>query len=138
MDINKLNKLQGSIHQVETDGHVSLVTVNSNGETFTALSNATPENASWLKKGEAVSLEFKASDMAIAKLFSGAVSIRNYFKATVTAIEAGNILTEVVLDYKGQTLYSVITNSAANALNLNEGDEVTGMVKSTEITVAYE
>ncbi|WP_462266289.1 TOBE domain-containing protein [Mucilaginibacter sp.] len=137
MDINKVNTIQGTIHQVETDGHVSLVTVNTGGETFTALSNATPENASWLKKDEAVSLEFKASDMAIAKLFSGAISIRNFFKATVTAIEAGNVLTEVVLNYNGQTLYSVITNNAANALNLNEGDEVTGMVKSTEMTVTY-
>ncbi len=138
MDTNKLNTLKATIHQVETDGYVSLVTVQTEGETFTALTNALPQNTSWLQKGNAINLEFKAADMAIAKLFSGAVSIRNYFKATITAIEAGEILTEVTLDYKGHTLYSVITNAAANALNLNEGDEVTGLVKSTEITVNME
>lgn len=136
MDTNRINTLQGTIHQVETDGHVSLATVHTEGETFTALSYTTPQNASWLQKGQVVNLEFKAGDMAIAKLFSGALSIRNYFKAMVTGIEAGNVLTEVILDYKGQTLYSVITNNAANALNLNEGDEVAGLVKSTELTVS--
>lgn len=136
MDTNKLNTLKGTIHQVETDGRVSIVTVQTEGETFTAMTNAIPENASWLQKGNSVNLEFKAADMAIAKLFSGAISIRNYFKATITAVEAGNILTELTLDFKGHVMYSIITNAAANALNLNEGDEVTGLVKSTELTVS--
>lgn len=136
MDTNKLNTLKGTVHQVETDGHVSIVTVHTEGETFTAMTNATPQTASWLQKGNNINLEFKAADMAIAKLFSGAISIRNYFKATITAIEAGNVLSELTLDYKGHIMYSIITNAAVNALNLTEGDEVTGLVKSTEITVS--
>lgn len=135
MDTNRVNTLQGTIRQVETDGHESLVTVQAEGETFTAFTNATPQIASLLAEGNPAILTFKAADMAVAKAFSGEISIRNHFRAAITAIEAGNILTELTLNYQGQTLYSIITNAAVNALNLKEGDAVTGLVKSTEITV---
>jgi molybdate transport system regulatory protein len=138
MDINKINKVQGIIEQVATDGHISLAIVSAGSDSFTALTYATPESAEWLQNGKMVNLTFKAGDMAIAKLFSGEISIRNYFPATVTGVEAGNVLTEIILDYKGQTLYAVITNNAATALALKEGDEVTGLVKSTELAVNYE
>lgn len=138
MDTNRINKIQGVIEQVTTDGHVSLATITAGEDTFTALAYTTPANAEWLQSGKTVGLEFKAGDMAIAKSFSGEISIRNYFQATVTGVEAGNVLTEVILDYKGQTLYAVITNNAATALELKEGDAVTGLVKSTELAVNYE
>ncbi len=135
MDIHRLNQLKGAVENAETDGRLSLITVNVNGELFTALSDESLQNAAWLQPGRRVTLQFSAGDMAVAKNISGELSIRNRFAATVTHIKEGRVLTTLSLDYQGIPLYAVITSHAARALHITEGDLLTGLVKSTEMKV---
>lgn len=65
------------------------------------------------------------------------LSARNQFRGRVVALRLGTVMAEVVIDIGGgQEIVSAITRASAEALGLREGDEVTAVVKATEVIVA--
>jgi molybdopterin-binding protein len=64
------------------------------------------------------------------------LSARNQFKGTVRSVKLGGVMAEVVVDVNGLELVSVITRTSAESLGLKEGDQVTAVVKSTEVMIA--
>jgi molybdopterin-binding protein len=62
-----------------------------------------------------------------------ALSARNQLKGTVKSVERGNIMAEVVVDIGGQQMVSVITKGSVDRLRLAPGDQVTVIIKSTEV-----
>jgi molybdopterin-binding protein len=64
------------------------------------------------------------------------LSARNQFKGTIRSIKLGNVMAEVVVAVGGLELVSAITRGSAEQLNLKVGDEVTAVIKSTEVMVA--
>ncbi len=63
------------------------------------------------------------------------ISGRNKLAATVKEIVRGAVMAKVVMDFKGTELVSVITVDSVDDLGLKVGDEVTALVKSTEMMV---
>jgi molybdopterin-binding protein len=64
------------------------------------------------------------------------LSARNQLRGRVTTIRAGTVMAEVVVDVGGgNTLTSAITRGSAEALKLAVGDEVTAIIKSTEVII---
>ncbi len=62
------------------------------------------------------------------------VSARNQLRATIVSIGPGDVLVSVKVRLPdGQTLTSVVTREAVEALDLAVGDEVVALVKSTEV-----
>jgi len=66
------------------------------------------------------------------------ISARNQLKGTVTSVTAGNVMAEVVVDVGGQEIVAAITRASAESLNLTPGDDVTVIIKATEVMVAKE
>ena len=64
------------------------------------------------------------------------LSARNQLKGTVTDIKLGMIMAEVMVDVGGQTVVSVITRGSVERMQLKAGDNVTVIVKSTEVMLA--
>ena len=65
------------------------------------------------------------------------LSARNQFKGKVVAVEKGVITGKVKVEIKMPvTVTAVITKEAIEELDLKIGDEVTAIVKSTEIMIA--
>ena len=65
------------------------------------------------------------------------LSARNQFKGKVVAVEKGVITAKVKVEVKVPlTVTAVITKEAVEDLDIKVGDEVTAIVKSTEIMVA--
>jgi molybdopterin-binding protein len=56
----------------------------------------------------------------------------------VTGVAHGGIMAEVVVDVGGQTVVAAITRRSAQNLGLAEGDEVTVLIKSTEVMLGKE
>lgn len=132
-----MNQLSARIHQIETDGHLSLVTL-SVGQTFcSALVLDTPETAAYLRVGQAIQMVFKETEVGIGKELQGGLSLRNRFPGPITSLEQGKILTKLQLDFQGSLLTSVITTVSALALDLHVGQRVEGLVKSTDITLMH-
>ena len=130
-----MNKLRGRIIRVESNDHVSLVDVEVSGDHFTATLLETPEDAPYLKVGNKVDVLFKETEVSLAKGLAGLISLRNRVLTTVKLVRSGVILSEVVLDYRGQTISSIITSGSIKRLDIKPGDEVEALVKANEVTL---
>jgi molybdopterin-binding protein len=63
------------------------------------------------------------------------ISARNQLKGTVKNVRLGTIMAEVVVDIGGQEIVSAITRGSAEHLNLQAGDQVTVIIKATEVII---
>jgi PadR family transcriptional regulator AphA len=65
------------------------------------------------------------------------ISARNQLRATVTSVTLGEVMATVgVVLSDGQQLTAAITKDAAEDLDIASGDEVTVIIKSTEVMIA--
>ena len=130
-----MNRVPAEIINIETADAISLVDLVAFGDPFSCVLIETPETAPYLRIGNRVSLVFKETEIAIAKNFSGQISLRNRFAATIRAIENGVVLSKITMDFHGISIISIITARSAATLNLQPGDAVTGLVKANEIAI---
>src|SRR5262245_6986424 len=64
------------------------------------------------------------------------ISARNKFEGTISAVNAGPISTEVVLDVAGgDKLVAVVTSESAKRLGLAAGKRAAGFVKAPSVTL---
>jgi molybdate transport system regulatory protein len=61
------------------------------------------------------------------------LSTRNQLSGTVTGVKLGTIMSEITVDVSGQTVVAAITRARAEELALAEGDQVTVLIKATEV-----
>jgi molybdopterin-binding protein len=64
------------------------------------------------------------------------LSARNQFKGTVKSVKLGEVMAEVVVAVGDIEVVSVITRTSAEEMGLRPGDEVTAVIKSTEVILA--
>ena len=64
------------------------------------------------------------------------LSARNQIPATITAISHGEAIANVELDAGGTRLVASITLEAVRELGLEEGQQVTAVVKASDVMVA--
>jgi molybdopterin-binding protein len=64
------------------------------------------------------------------------ISARNQLKGTVQSVKLGTIMSEVAVDVGGQEIVAAITRGSAEGLGLQEGSEVTVIIKATEVMIA--
>ena len=64
------------------------------------------------------------------------ISARNQLPATVTEVNEGAAIANVVLDVSGQRLVASITIEAVQELGLNEGSQVTAIIKASDVIIA--
>jgi molybdopterin-binding protein len=61
------------------------------------------------------------------------LSTRNQLSGVVTDVKLGTIMSEISVDVGGQTIVAAITRGSAEHLELAAGDEVTVLIKATEV-----
>lgn len=62
------------------------------------------------------------------------LSARNQFTGTVTSVKLGSVMAEITVAIAGgQEIVSVITRASAERMHLQTGDQVTVVIKSTEV-----
>ena len=63
-------------------------------------------------------------------------SARNQLKATVKSVKLGSVMAEIIVELPdGQEIVSAITRTSAEGLNLQAGDSVVAIIKSTEVMI---
>jgi molybdopterin-binding protein len=63
------------------------------------------------------------------------LSARNQFKGKVKTVTMGNVVAEVIVSVGTFEIVSVISRASAEHLALKVGDEVTAVIKSTEVLI---
>jgi molybdopterin-binding protein len=64
------------------------------------------------------------------------LSARNQLRGRVTAVKSGAVMAEVEVHIEPGQMVAAITDTSREDLNLKEGDEVTVVIKSTEVLIA--
>ena len=64
------------------------------------------------------------------------LSARNQLRGTVKSVKHGTVMAEVVVDVGGQEIVAAITNASAERLGLVQGQNVTVVIKATEVMIA--
>lgn len=94
----------------------------------------------WLfRRNELIEARGRGQRPADVELSSGIeISARNQLRGQVVEIRADGVMAEVVIRIGDQDLVAVITSSSVRRLELQKGDEVLAVIKSTEVMVARE
>lgn len=64
------------------------------------------------------------------------LSARNRLNGVIRSVTLGTIMAEVVVDVAGQEIVAVITRGAAERMVLQEGENVSVVVKATDVMIA--
>ena len=64
------------------------------------------------------------------------ISARNQLRGTVRGIRRGEAIANVELDVDGNQLVASITAEAVDELGISEGDEVTAVIKASDVMLA--
>jgi len=64
------------------------------------------------------------------------LSARNQLRGRVTAVKSGAVMAEVEVQIEPGQMVAAITDTSRDQLDLREGDEVTVIIKSTEVLIA--
>jgi len=64
------------------------------------------------------------------------LSARNQLKGKITSVDLGAVMANIKIEVsEPNTITAVITKESAERLGLTEGDDVTAIIKSTEVIV---
>ncbi len=64
------------------------------------------------------------------------LSARNQLRGMIKGIKLGAVMAEVTVDLGGQDIVAAITRGSVERLGLKEGEEVTAIIKATEVMIA--
>ncbi|WP_432721242.1 TOBE domain-containing protein [Jeongeupia wiesaeckerbachi] len=130
-----MNRIPATLSRIEHGAGMTLIEAEAGSAAVVTTLVATIVGEVALTVGTAVVLACKETEVALAKNLSGEISLRNRHAATVVGIDAGAVLTRVVLDWHGQRIASVITSGSAQRLGIAVGDTVEWLVKANEMAV---
>ena len=63
------------------------------------------------------------------------LSARNQFRGKVKSVKIGNVMAEVIVLVGSIEIVSLISRTSAEHMNLKVGDEVSAVIKSTEVLI---
>ncbi|MEX0273164.1 MAG: molybdopterin-binding protein [Flavobacteriaceae bacterium] len=129
-----MNNVKGHIENIEVNGGMSIVSVRAKGNvSMKAIVLENPHTVAYLKKGNAISLLFKETEVVLGRGDMGQISLQNRIMGTIDHIEEGPLLAKVTIATLAGRLVSIISAQASNELGLKEGISVTAMVKLNEV-----
>jgi molybdopterin-binding protein len=66
------------------------------------------------------------------------LSAHNQLPGTIQNVKSGAVMAEITVNIHAGLVTAVITDSSRERLNLQEGDQVTVVIKSTEVMIGKE
>ena len=64
------------------------------------------------------------------------LSARNHLQGTIEEVQLGDVLAHVTVRVAGGVIESIITRRSAEEMGLKKGDQVTTVVKATEVMIS--
>ena len=127
-----MNTLIATVTKIDTIDNLNIVNFDFSDQTLSMMSLDLSDD---IKIGTKVKLITKPSYIAIAKEFSGILSYSNQLKAKIKELENGKLLSSVKLQIEEFVLESIITFESSKKMNLKVGDEVTALIKASELSI---
>lgn len=134
--MNLKNKLPATIREVKKGKLNAHVSLDWKGVPLSGIITSASADEMELTPGDLVEALFKASDVILARNLSGQLSARNIFRGKIIEIKKSFPLAMVDMDAFGCRVSAEITLSSLEAMELNEGEEVEVVIKSSELILA--
>jgi molybdate transport system regulatory protein len=135
MQISARNQIQGVVEYIET-GKVNssvYVKLKSGYSLVSVITNGAVDNLHLQADDEVVAI-FKSSSVLLTTDISLNISARNKFQGVVKEIHSGEVNSEVLMDTgNSEVIASVITINAIKELGLKVGDNVSAIIKASDI-----
>jgi molybdopterin-binding protein len=129
-----MNRIQGIIRNVQSDGQLAAVEVAAGNETLTSL---IVDEKRAIRAGNTIRLQFKESDTAIALDGPLPISCRNRWAGPIVDLVRGTIATRVAIDCRGTMVAALIMSDSAKSLHLEPGMRVVCFVKSSSMMIDW-
>lgn len=127
-----MNRLSAVVTRIEGEQNLHIISFDYEGINLKMMGLDLPKG---LHVNAHVMLGIKPSHVAIAKNLSGELSYSNQLPATIVSIENGKLLSNILLHVNGNEVQSFITLSSSARMNLQKNDEVTLLLKASELFV---
>jgi len=88
-----------------------------------------------IKPSTLVKLIVKPTHIAISKTINSDTSHQNRLKCKVDAVDDGELLSSIKLNFEGFELESIITLDASKRLELKKGDDVMALIQASELSI---
>ncbi len=132
-----MNRLQGDIVQIETSGHLSIVSVMvSKALILKAIVVETPKTAPYLKEGNSIAVLFKETEVIIGTDQVDTISLQNKIPSTISQVEKGTLLSKLSLTTGQAGITAIISTKAVTQLNLTPDSKVIAMIKLNEMMLS--
>ena len=131
-----MNVLKGNIAEIRVNGELSIIRVDVKGNLLSCIVIDTPETADYLVVGGEVRVIFKETEVIIATGETQGISLRNKFRGKVSRIDSDILLSKLTIGTPVGDITSIITSNAVKELGINEGTEVTAMIKTNELILS--
>ncbi len=137
MQISARNQIQGIVEFLQKDRINASVGVKlKSGKTIVSVITNDATDSLGLKIGDDVVAIFKSSNVLVTTQDSLKISARNAINGVVDKIIKGNINSELIIDIgNNEKITSIITTNAITELNINLGDTITAIIKSSDVMI---
>ena len=138
MRLSIRNQFPATIVAVSTGQVMGTVKARLNGgQEITAAITLEAIHDLGLAEGQPVQILIKSTEVALATSPVAGLSIRNQIRGTIRTVDHGAVMTTVKVDIGGdEVLTAAITKESAEDLDLAQGQAVTALIKSTEVSLA--
>jgi molybdopterin-binding protein len=128
-----MSQIIAHITHIQQEKNLHLVTFDFNTTPLTMMSLELNDT---IKVGAKVVLNVKPTHITLVKSFTGEISHSNQIQAKVKHIEEGKLLCAIQLYVHDIVLESITTQASCTRMNLQKDDEVTILIKASELSIA--
>ena len=129
-----MNRLQGTIEQIQVSGHLSRVRVMlPGGVRLQAIVIDTPDTAAYLAGQGPIGVLFKETEVILSLEDRASTSVENRLKGCIEHLEEGELLSRITLRSEEGPITAVVAAGAVKRLGLRTGTEVTALIPMNEI-----
>jgi len=127
-----MSKILATIKDIKTVDSLNIVCFDFFGNELKMMSL---ELSNEIQIGTKVLLSVKPTSIAIAKDFSGEISLSNKLLGKIVSIDNGELLSNIKVEIANSIFESIITKQSVQNLDLKVDDEVTLFIKASELSI---
>ena len=136
MDISARNQIKGRVTNIQSGKAMTFVTVQANGMQIASAITSDGAHELNLKQDDQVTAIVKATEVILAKGAIGQMSARNRLSGQISSVQQGEAMGLVNVTVGQEHLGAAITTQAIKEMGLKQGDQVTAIIKATEVMLA--
>jgi molybdopterin-binding protein len=127
-----MNKKEGRIAKIRKDDYFNMITVDVAEGSIEIVDIKTPF---MIEEGDKVTVKFKEIVVSLSKCdkIGKVISVENTIPSTITTCRKGDIFSEVTLQTPCGEIVSLISTPVLDSMGLCEGDDVTALLKGSDI-----